>query len=348
MSPTRESQRAAQPPPALHTYLGSALRGADNVRRARFLLPLAFGLAAAAVVWGAQAAAQKPAAAAPAAPAKPATYVGSETCQACHEDVFKGFAKNPHQAVEKNARWGREGQACESCHGPGSVHAETTERKDIRNPARMKPAEVDKTCLVCHANGPVHIGRSQNVHDKNDVGCNSCHFMHKTGPEAVVARSPKAVNALCAGCHTAEWASFQRPHHHKLPEGAMSCADCHDPHGSLFAKQIKNVSGNDAACLKCHGDKRGPFVFEHASVRVDGCSACHQPHGSANPRMLTRHEVRFVCLECHANLPAPSAAAARLGGVPPAFHDLRSPRYRNCTLCHVKIHGSNVNRALLR
>jgi predicted CXXCH cytochrome family protein len=33
--------------------------------------------------------------------------------------------------------------------------------------------------------------------------------------------------------------------------------------------------------------------------------ACHQPHGSANPRMLTRHEVRFVCLECHSNLPTP-------------------------------------------
>ncbi|MCL6507863.1 MAG: cytochrome c3 family protein, partial [Bryobacteraceae bacterium] len=81
------------------------------------------------------------------------------------------------------------------------------------------------------------------------------------------------------------------------------------------------------------------------SVRVEGCTACHQPHGSANPRMLTRHEVRFVCLECHSNLPVPAAAA---GGVPPAFHDLRSPRFRNCTTCHVKIHGSYIDRAFLR
>jgi hypothetical protein len=36
------------------------------------------------------------------------------------------------------------------------------------------------------------------------------------------------------------------------------------------------------------------------------------------------------------------------GGVPPAFHDLRSPRFRNCTVCHLKVHGSQVNRALLR
>ena len=74
--------------------------------------------------------------------------------------------------------------------------------------------------------------------------------------------------------------------------------------------------------------------------------SCHQPHGSANPRMLIRQEVRFVCLECHSNVGRP--ASATLGGVPPAFHDLRSPRFRNCTVCHVKIHGSHVSRTLLR
>src|SRR2546430_10607074 len=40
--------------------------------------------------------------------------------------------------------------------------------------------------------------------------------------------------------------------------------------------------------------------------RFEGCGSCHEPHGSANPRMLTKQEVRFVCLECHANLPARS------------------------------------------
>ena len=75
--------------------------------------------------------------------------------------------------------------------------------------------------------------------------------------------------------------------------------------------------------------------------------ACHQPHGSANPRMLTRHEVRFVCLECHSNLPTPVAAAA-LGTIPPAIHDLRAPRFQNCNLCHQKVHGSYVSRDFLK
>lgn len=70
--------------------------------------------------------------------------------------------------------------------------------------------------------------------------------------------------------------------------------------------------------------------------------------------MLTRNEVRFTCLECHSNLGTISASAtsnsqpAPLGGVPPAFHDLRNPRFRNCTICHVKIHGSHADRDFLR
>ena len=68
-------------------------------------------------------------------PDEAATTVGSDTCAACHDDIFKAFQKNPHVAVEKDARRGWQGKACESCHGPGSIHAESTDKKDIRNPA---------------------------------------------------------------------------------------------------------------------------------------------------------------------------------------------------------------------
>jgi DmsE family decaheme c-type cytochrome len=278
-----------------------------------------------------------------------ATYVGSETCQACHEDIYKAFQKNPHHAVEKDARRKWEGKACESCHGAGSVHAESTEKKDIVNPAGLAASEADRGCLGCHLNQPTHVGRVFGGHGKNQVSCVSCHSIHGTAPESLVARKAATVNKKCAECHTPVWAEFQRPHKHRLPEGAMSCVDCHNPHGSFLPRSMQTVSANEPGCFKCHGDKRGPFTYEHAPVRFEGCTACHQPHGSANPRMLNRHEVRLTCLECHANLPLVTPPASNgMGGVPPAFHDLRSPRYRNCTICHVKIHGSHVNRALLR
>ena len=108
---------------------------------------------------------------------------------------------------------------------------------------------------------------------------------------------------------------------------------------------MAKVQFNETGCLSCHADKRGPFAFEHAPVRLEGCGACHEPHGSTNPRMLTRPEVRQLCLECHSGV-GPSRGT--LGGAAPAFHDLRSARYRNCSVCHTKVHGSHVSKALLR
>ena len=129
----------------------------------------------------------------------------------------------------------------------------------------------------------------------------------------------------------------------------MSCVDCHNPHGEFKAKMLQTANANEPGCMKCHTDKRGPFTFEHTPVKSDGCGACHESHGSANPRMLVRHEERFLCLECHANVGAPaSTRTSTIGGIPPAFHDLRSPRYRNCSVCHNKIHGSYVDRTLTR
>jgi DmsE family decaheme c-type cytochrome len=285
---------------------------------------------------------------------KPATYVGSETCQACHEDIFNAFQKNPHHLVETDKKYSRTTQACESCHGPGSKHAESMNAADIRNPAKLKPAQADRVCLTCHLNQPTNVGRINNSHARNQVSCINCHSIHKNGPAGLVARKPAEIDKLCSNCHADVWASFQRPYNHRLAgntllEGAMSCVDCHNPHGSALPHNMQLVDANEPGCFKCHGDKRGPFTFEHPPVRLEGCTACHEPHGSANPRMLTRPQVMYVCLECHANLPVPAApVTGTLGTVPPSFHDTRQPRFQNCTLCHQKVHGSYVSRDLLK
>ncbi|MGA1996103.1 MAG: DmsE family decaheme c-type cytochrome [Bryobacteraceae bacterium] len=287
----------------------------------------------------------------PAAPQTPAKleYMGSETCAACHEDLAKAFQKNPHRLVDTDKKYKHANEACEACHGPASKHEESMNAADIRNPAKLTAAEADRICLSCHLNQPTHAGRINGSHAKNQVSCISCHAIHKNGPNGMVARKPADINRLCANCHQDVWASFQRPYKHRLPEAAMSCVDCHNPHGTILPHSLQLVEANEPACVKCHGDKRGPFTFAHAPVQLEGCTACHEPHGSANPRMLTRAQVYFVCLECHANLAQPTAAAnGTIGTVPPAFHDLRNPRFRNCTICHQKIHGSYVSRDFLK
>ena len=284
-------------------------------------------------------------------------YVGSETCQLCHEDIFNAFTKqNPHKILETEKKKSWPGRACESCHGPGQKHTESLVAADIRNPARLAAAAADKVCLTCHLNQPTHLGRLQSSHAKDQVACTTCHSVHAGGGKQMVARAAAAVNQQCSGCHTNVAAQFQKPNHHRVPENAMTCVDCHNPHGSTRAAMTQAMTqtfgANDAGCFQCHGDKRGPFAFEHAPVRFEGCGACHEPHGSANPKMLTQHEVRLVCLTCHAGFAGANLPNANTGGVsgvvPPAFHDLRSPRYQNCTICHQKIHGSHVDRNLLR
>src|SRR5580658_39715 len=282
------------------------------------------------------------AAPAPVAPSK-ATYVGSETCAGCHEDKVPAKLEF-HKALETEKRYKRVGQACEACHGPGSEHAESADITKILSFKNATPARVNAACLTCHGNAERMNGRTMDPHSRNKLSCITCHVIHKPAAEPLLV---KATTELCSSCHLEIKAEFARPFRHKLQEGMVTCVDCHNPHGSVRNTALVSHNANEPGCTKCHGDKRGPFIYEHAPVAITadlgGCATCHEPHGSINPRMLIRADVKSLCLECHTLTPS-----ARMGGPPPAFHDLTQPRYQNCTVCHVKVHGSNVSRELLK
>ncbi len=298
-------------------------------------------------------------------------YAGTEACLVCHEDLGKAFLKSRHGKVETDTVRGWKGQSCESCHGPGLKHGEAAEAKFILNHSKATPREADSSCLSCHKNQATHAGRISGSHAKVQVSCVSCHSVHHALNDSSVPlfrdftpQSPASlsrlalptsratrVNELCSTCHASAWASFQRPHGHAVPAGAMSCIDCHNPHGTsrpFGLNTTARTTNAEPGCFKCHADKRGPFVFEHAPIRLEGCSACHENHGSANPRLLNRAQVSNLCLECHANTPALSNRSGTLGTVPTGFHDLRLPVYQNCTVCHSKVHGSHISRDFLR
>ena len=257
---------------------------------------------------------------------KEAEYKAPDSCGGCHDEIITSLGKNRHAKVKNS---------CDACHAGAQKHSESVDPADVKNPSKLAGLAADKTCLACHQNQSTHAGRIRGGHARSEVTCTSCHSVH------TAAKKPND----CGQCHTATVAEFQRPYKHGLANGAIRCNDCHNPHGRTLASHQAATSANEPGCMKCHGNMRGPFVFEHAPVRQEGCGACHEPHGSANPRLLNRAQVHLQCLECHSNTsPNPSVA----GSTPPAFHNLRDPRIRNCTTCHVKIHGSHVNRALLR
>ena len=263
-------------------------------------------------------------------------YVGSETCQGCHEDIYKkGFTATPHYKTRL-----QKGHGCESCHGPGAAHVEGGGDKTKIFSFKDKPAsEISGRCMECHEYGAEHANFDRSQHNVNDVSCIACHSTHKAKEPQflLVEKQPQ----LCFGCHTDAKQDFSRPFRHRVEQGLVSCTDCHNQHGSSQTNLLRATASQDQVCFKCHADKAGLFAFEHEPVKTEGCSACHQPHGSTNPRMLKRSQINLLCLECH-TLTVDSAAPAI-----PTFHN-QSQKYQACTLCHVTVHGSNFDRMLFK
>jgi predicted CXXCH cytochrome family protein len=217
-----------------------------------------------------------------------ATFVGTESCETCHEEVNKDFKSATHSrlmAPGKNA----EHMGCEGCHGPGSLHVESGGKKGTI----VNPRKSPETCYQCH--------------------------LDKQG-------------------------EFSLPHHHPVPEGKMSCGDCHNPHkGNAIPGGGTSVQSMNDTCFHCHTAQKGPFIYEHEAVR-EGCTTCHAVHGSVNPRMLTERDSN-LCLKCHFQQQTVSGQLV-IGG-----------RNHNSSLsqgscfsgdCHEGVHGSNVNSSQRR
>jgi DmsE family decaheme c-type cytochrome len=113
----------------------------------------------------------------------------------------------------------------------------------------------------------------------------------------------------------------------------MKCSDCHDPHGNEAGFHRFDLTRR--TCAKCHPEKAGPFVFEHAAKELEGCIVCHRPHGSPNARLLESRDVRTICLACHPDLPRDHEQKA--GSV-----------FRECLRCHIEIHGSQTSQDFFR
>lgn len=265
--------------------------------------------------------------------ADPSQFVGSDTCATCHEEVAKGFANNAHARLAQ--MHGGNGVTCESCHGAGKAHVDGGgDVTKIFNPAKATAKEIDAKCLTCHQSQHANFERSG--HGEGNVSCLGCHSVHaaKTPDHLLKAEQPQ----LCYQCHTDVKPQFNMPFHHKVEEGLVKCSDCHDPHGTTIAKGLRASSQQDAVCTKCHTETAGPFVYEHAAVKTEGCMACHTPHGGPNPRLLNRANVNTICLQCHS--PSPNFSTA---GLPSGPAHNQAAQYQSCTICHTDIHGSNVS-----
>lgn len=292
-------------------------------------------------------------------------YVGMDTCAACHANRAAQFAKTVHARVAVAGT--PYGTGCESCHGPGKAHVEAAgESKPAKQfifAFNRKPEENAARCLRCHNTSKEqdHFDRSE--HKLHGISCNECHEPHllervekrervePSIPQAQFFSVPKLTEEnrwlnqsmlrkpqpdLCFTCHRTIQAQFALPTHHRVPEGLMKCTDCHNPHGTMNRPFLKKT--NWEVCVSCHVEKRGPYVFEHAVVKVEGCVACHSPHGSVTRNNLLRREGRFLCLQCHVDPFAANVPHTRFGYLTRG----------ECVRCHTMIHGSNSSEFFIQ
>lgn len=281
-------------------------------------------------------------------------YTGGTVCRTCHPNVALQFYRNPHFKTTVAQSVQAEDRGCEGCHGPGKRHVEAKGGKaTIVAFSELSPSAALGACLRCHAKDLSRANIHRSSHTQADVTCISCHSIHQ--PQTPKSLLAKRQSDVCYGCHGDVRAQFSQPFKHRVNEGFMNCSDCHNPHGVSSSPwkmarrphMVDTGLQNEEPCLKCHTDKRGPFLFEHAATRVDGCGVCHAPHGSMNARLLKRPVIFTVCLECHSG----GGSFGRQGdgiALQSASHNMADPRYRNCTTCHIRIHGSNADRTFLR
>lgn len=226
-------------------------------------------------------------------------------CAACHFTGFRlaGSARDGWRAsavgdsrgafdFDGDGRLEEINVGCESCHGPGSEHLESGSRRDrIVSPALITPGREVQICASCHSR-PVGLGGG--------------------GPEAPVSRDgrmphPGARRSEVFTSHTSRaqapaaalWPSGHSRQHHQQAEDfvrssmyrngteLMTCASCHDPHGSdEHPRDLRADPGSNDGCTTCHSGE------EFTAVRGHVGSVTADTHMGAS-------EAGLLCVRCH-------------------------------------------------
>jgi predicted CXXCH cytochrome family protein len=220
-----------------------------------------------------------------------AQFIGMEKCANCHEEIVRDFATATHarlKAPGANAT----NTGCESCHGPGSLHAQAGGAANLI----VNPRKSPQACFACHLDvrSQFQLPHHHPVLEGN-MTCTDCHEPHKgkamkgapTGKAERIHGGGMAFlteNENCLQCHTAQRGPYVFEHE-AMREG---CTVCHRPHGSVNQRLL--TERNQTLCLKCHFERQtspGSILIgnvDHSFFLPQGTcwsAGCHEePHGS--------------------------------------------------------------------
>jgi hypothetical protein len=232
---------------------------------------------------------------------------------------------------------GHQGVPCDGCHelrfwlNARQWWAGKTRGKDAHEPHAQV---TDARCKACHSSGSgskLQIAGtvSHAAHDKQNVGCASCHGSktHDLSPRA----------ERCQTCHAGEQM-------HEAGMKDLPCLSCHD----FLARGSKLAKAPSTECRTCHGgkpsgDRSSRFALvvparDVSTTMIHGnifaCSLCHQPHKEKLDERRTGRD----CARCHARAPqGASSIAVPAHSACGTCHKVHSPRSElsgACAKCH--------------
>jgi predicted CXXCH cytochrome family protein len=217
-----------------------------------------------------------------------AEYVGAENCAAedCHPKEYKYFQSVAIDITEEDAEAGQV-EACEACHGPGSLHVE-----DPYDKSKIIRANAETACFTCHLDvkGKFMLQHHHPV-PEGRMFCYDCHDMHgsdvrATGGKMLLGAGLLGRDEKCFKCHKEMKGPFVFEHE-AMREG---CSVCHTPHGSINDKLL--VAGQTITCVRCHIEGSGG-EFHHTTYPIAlrrDCIDCHTKiHGSNTAKSSFRY-----------------------------------------------------------
>jgi predicted CXXCH cytochrome family protein len=188
----------------------------------------------------------------------------SAACEGCHTVNELGNVSTGASGymATQDARY--EDVQCEACHGPGLSHVSSPTGGNVPLAPLAVGTDLTAGCGECH---------QDTHHPFVEEWAQSRH---------AVLDDHTSTNASCNPCHTGEGAlkawGITNEYLEKsetLDQVAITCAVCHDPHGSENTAQLRfpisTANVEDNLCMKCH-HKRG--VPDPTSTRGP-----HSPEG---------------------------------------------------------------------
>jgi len=253
---------------------------------------------------------------------------------------------------------------CETCHGPGSEHAATTDKTKIINPAEdLTPTQATNMCGMCHSRGKSLPNKTFSF-PFDDVNLTSwspgdlvADFYTDGGGDWPDEASSKKHHQQFLDFITSGKGDLAEPYRD------VTCYDCHNVHNrekhhirtTIVAEDatgadlpIATKNDNNTLCLACHatfGDFKdisaewvadydnhiadiGPIVSAHTKHTYDpegtGASRCSKCHNPKTIKSAVAYDVHSHTFEVMA--PEKTILYNNVGGMPNAC----------AASCHVK------------